>query len=220
MTTAVAARHHRIPFTRHHICADNAWVSSHAHAEPTRRTIDETDDRRLVPREVVAAARDGSRESMERLCVAIYPRLVGFYRYSGLTPSEADDLASDVVEDVITRLPTLRRSTAFDAWMWSIGRNRLKGWIRSNRRADRFEPITPSRSGPEERAIEADDHSRVRRALSMLSARDRELLWLRDVEGLTYAEIGGRLSATAGTIRVACHRARHRLKSAYKAEGE
>ncbi len=55
------------------------------------------------------------------------------------------------------------------------------------------------------------------RALDHLSDRDRQLLWLREVEGLSYDEIGGRLRATAGTVRVACHRARKRLEEAYRA---
>ena len=53
----------------------------------------------------------------------------------------------------------------------------------------------------------------------MITMKDRELLWLREVEGLSYEEIGGRLSAAAGTVRVACHRARKRLERAYLKEG-
>jgi len=220
MTAVAVSLDPRIPFTRDTLVADNARVSSHAHAEPAGRSADQARSRRLVSLEVVTAARDGDRNAMGRLCTTIYPRLVGFYRYSGLVPHEADDLASDVIEDVITSIATLRKPAAFDAWVWSIGRNRLKGWIRANRRIDRPEPITPAAAGPEERAIESDDHSRIRAALSMLSVRDRELLWLRDVEGLSYAEIGGRFGAAVGTIRVACHRARRRLEDAYMMEGD
>ena len=99
-----------------------------------------------------------------------------------------------------------------------IVRNRLKGWIRVNRRPRRYEPANATVAGPEERAIDADDHSRIKGALSMLTERDRELLWLREVEGLTYGEIGGRFGAATGTIRVACHRARKRLERAYQKE--
>ena len=95
----------------------------------------------------------------------------------------------------------------------------LFGSTSVNRRPDRYEPVTPAASGPEERAIDADDHSRIRGALTMLSVKDRELLWLREVEGLSYEEIGGRLSAATGTIRVACHRARKKLEQAYQEEG-
>jgi RNA polymerase sigma factor (sigma-70 family) len=51
--------------------------------------------------------------------------------------------------------------------------------------------------------------------MSQLSTRDRQLLWLREVEGLSYDDIGSRLGATVGTVRVACHRARQRLEEVY-----
>ena len=219
MTGIAIALDPTIPFTSRSWTADNARVGARAHSEPVGRPFDMNIEQRLVPLEVVVAARDGDRDSLGRLCTLIHPRLIGFYRYSGLTGDESADLAGDVVEDVITRLATLRSPNAFDAWMWSIGRNRLRGWIRTNRRPDRYEPATPAGSGPEEQAIDADDHSRIRDALTMLTMKDRELLWLREVEGLSYKEIGGRLSAATGTIRVACHRARKKLEQAYEEEG-
>jgi RNA polymerase sigma-70 factor (ECF subfamily) len=219
VTAVVIATDPLISLTSRPWAADNARVGARAHSEPVGRPFDITVEQRLVPLEVVVAARDGNQDSLGRLCTLINPRLIGFYRYSGLTSDESEDVAADVVEDVITRLATLRKPKAFDAWMWSIGRNRLKGWIRVNRRPDRYEPATPAASGPEEQAIDADDHSRIRGALTMLSVKDRELLWLREVEGLSYEEIGGRLSAATGTIRVACHRARKKLEQAYQEEG-
>ena len=66
--------------------------------------------------------------------------------------------------------------------------------------------------------MEGDEHRRIRLALENLSPKDRELLWLREVEGLEYDDIARRLGATAGTVRVACHRARRRLEAAYLAD--
>lgn len=189
-----------------------------ARSEPAGRVVPSGESRRLVAHEVVVAARNGSSTSLGQLCTAIHPRLIGFFRYSGLSMAEAEDLAGDVVEDVITGLSSLRNTDAFEAWMWSIGRNRLKGWIRTTRRPQRVSPPTPQSAGPEELALVADDHSRIREALSIISKRDRELLWLREVEGLSYAEIGGRLGSAAGTVRVACHRARRSLEEAYQEE--
>ena len=218
MTATSITADNTIPFTPRPFGADSAWVGTHAYSEPADRLSNVDDRELLVPLEVVNAAHHGDRDSLARLCTLIHPHLIGFYRYSGLTTDEAEDLSGDVVEDVITRLSSLRNTSAFDAWMWSIVRNRLKGWIRVNRRPRRYEPANATVAGPEERAIDADDHSRIKGALSMLTERDRELLWLREVEGLTYGEIGGRFGAATGTIRVACHRARKRLERAYQKE--
>ncbi|GAG79420.1 unnamed protein product, partial [marine sediment metagenome] len=59
-------------------------------------------------------------------------------------------VASDAIEDIITHLPRLRQPRSFDAWLWSIGRNRLRGWIRKNRRPAAVEPLTPEAPGPAE----------------------------------------------------------------------
>jgi RNA polymerase sigma-70 factor (ECF subfamily) len=68
---------------------------------------------------------------------------------------------------------------------------------------------------PEELSIEREEHRRILAALAQLSPRDRELLWLREVEGLDYGEIGGRIGSAIGTVRVAIHRARRRLEEIY-----
>ena len=207
-----------IPLSRGPDRAERSWMEARAHTESVGRIYTVQDERRLVPYEVVVAAHHGDARAVGQLCAKIHPRLIGFYRYSGLSVVESEDLTGDVIEGVITNLSSLRDLKSFDAWMWSIGRNHLKGWIRANRRPDRFSPPTPEAAGPEELAVAADDHSRIRSALSMLNMKDRELLWLREVEGLSYGDIGGRLGATAGTVRVACHRARKRLEKAYQEE--
>lgn len=218
MTAAVISDAAAISLSRGADPAERLWMGARAHSESVGRDYTTDGKRRLVPYEVVAAAHHGDARALGHLCAVIHPRLIGFFRYSGLSAVESEDLAGDVVEGVITNLSSLRDLKSFDAWMWSIGRNQLKGWIRTNRRPDRFSPPIPDAAGPEELAVTAADHSRIRSALSMLNKKDRELLWLREVEELSYGEIGGRIGAAAGTVRVACHRARKRLERAYQEE--
>ena len=103
-----------IPFTARPFGAEGTWVGSHAYSEPVDRSSDVDSRGSLVPLEVVNAAHNGDRDSLGRLCEIIHPRLIGFYRYSGLTAHEAEDLSGDVIEDVITRLSSLRKTKAFD----------------------------------------------------------------------------------------------------------
>ncbi|MDP8958030.1 MAG: sigma-70 family RNA polymerase sigma factor [Actinomycetota bacterium] len=154
--------------------------------------------------------------ALSKLLAAGYPRLLAFFRASGIGPSEADDLAADTLESLLRHLPALRRSASFEAWFWSIARTRLRSWIRKNRRPSRHEPISPGPLGPGELVELADEHARVRGALRRLPPRDRELLWLREVEDLSYEEIGGQFRMAPGAARVACHRARQRLEEAYR----
>lgn len=177
--------------------------------------------RRRVSRPVasppdVAAARAGDADAAGRVATAVFRRTLAFFRFSGAPPATAEDLAADTAEAVIGRLGDLRDPGAFDAWVWAIARTRLRAWIRKTRRPAALEPATVPDDGPEELAVLEEEHAALRRALRRLAPRDRELLWLREVEELSYAEIGGRLGASSGAVRVACMRARRRLERTYR----
>jgi RNA polymerase sigma-70 factor (ECF subfamily) len=164
----------------------------------------------------VAAARSGDHASIGALGSAAFRRTVAFYRYTGLSADVAEDLAADAVEAIIAKLPSLREVSRYDAWMWSIARNRLRDHWRHRRFAHLTEPVSVAPTGPEDLAILGEEHEQIRSAIRTLSLRDRELLWLREVMELDYRTIADRIGSTPATVRVACHRARHRLQKAYE----
>ncbi len=165
---------------------------------------------------VVAAARRGDHASIGAIGAAAFRRIVAFYRYTGVSVDTAEDLAADAVESIITKLPTLREASRYEAWMWTIARNRLRDHWRT-RKLVVFDPMTPALAGPEELVVLDEEHAEIRRALRTLSLRDRELLWFREVLDLEYRSIGERFDMSPATARVACHRARARLQKAYEA---
>lgn len=204
-----------------------AVAGSSASAAPVNIGLDATDEHRMtatsrreriVPTSVVTAARGGDDSALGQLGSASFRRLLAFYRYSGLAPYEAEDLAAETVAVVIGTLGRLRDEEAYDGWMWAIARNKLRGWLRRRRRRDPVEPLSPEAAGPEDSYLLSEEHEGIRLALASLSQRDRELLWLREVEGLSYEEIGGRLGSATGAVRVASHRARKRLEKAFRGE--
>lgn len=144
-----------------------------------------------------------------------HPRLVAFLRGVGMPPDLAAEIVSDTLESLIRGLPWLRDPVAFESWFWSVARNRMRTGIRRYRSARTPADAEVSPSSPEEAVLLAEEHVHIRAALGTLALRDRQLLWLREVEGLEYEEIGSRLGAATGTVRVACHRARRRLKEAF-----
>jgi RNA polymerase sigma-70 factor (ECF subfamily) len=166
---------------------------------------------------VIRLAITGEDQSLSEILRGGYPRLVGFYLGVGLGRHEAEELSAETCEAVVTRIDGLRAPEAFEAWFWSIARNRLRTLFR-RRRAARPTDAMVSPATPEEITMQGDEHRRIRIALDHLSPKDRELLWLREVEGLEYEDIAHRLGATPGTVRVACHRARRRLEAAYLAD--
>lgn len=162
----------------------------------------------------VEAAISGDTRAVGSILTIGYPKLVAFYRGMGIRWADAEELASEALEGMVRNLPRLREPAAFEGWFWTVARNRMRSRFRRSGRTERELEYAPV-DDPADLAARVDEHSAIRRALAELPARDREILWLREVEGLSHEEIGGRLSMATGATRVAALRARRRLEEAY-----
>ena len=158
------------------------------------------------------AARDGDQAALASILTKGLPRLVAFFRGQGLALADAEDVASDVCESLVRSIGRLRSPQAFEAWFWRIARSKFHDHLRRRHRPLPAPDLETSRVLPEEHALDQEDFRRVRFAFARLGPRDRELLWLREVEGLSHAEIGGRIFKREGSVRVAIHRARRRFQ--------
>lgn len=136
--------------------------------------------------------------------------------------------AEDVVQDAYVRaLASADQFRGGDqrAWLLSIVRN---GCYSSRRRqrvrqASEFDE-TVHRSGtdipsPEERAIDRDTSRRVRLAVERLTPDFREVIVLREFEGLSYKAIAEVVAAPVGTVMSRLSRARAQLQAALAEEG-
>ncbi len=163
----------------------------------------------------------GNPDAAEQIYRAMQPRLQAFLQYQGFDEATRQDLASEVSELVLTKIETLRKPVTFEAWFWTITRNRVHAWLRRKQRDSRnLERPPPDPTPPDEVYVTAEEHAAIRDALARLSDSDRHLLWLREVEGLSYRDISGRLNIAAGAVRVRSHRARQRLEAAFEKVAE
>ncbi|MEO8202077.1 MAG: sigma-70 family RNA polymerase sigma factor [Gemmatimonadota bacterium] len=136
-----------------------------------------------------------------------------------LTRNEHD--AEDVVQEAYVR--ALRYFDAFrgqnaKAWLLAIVRHTTY----TRRRRDRLSAITTEfndemhssardNSGPEAELDRAETLAELQSALGRLPPQFREVLVLRELEGLSYEEIGLIVRAPAGTVMSRLSRARARL---------
>ena len=165
----------------------------------------------------VKAAQNGDPTALEAVYRTMQPRLAAFLRYQVFSQTVQEDIAADVSETVLTKISTLRNSGTFEAWFWAITRNQIRAWLRAKRRdAQKNEPAEPEPATLDEIVIAKEEHSDIRLALSHLSDQDRHLLWMREIEGLSYKNIGTIVGVAPGTVRVRCHRARRKLEVAYE----
>ena len=66
--------------------------------------------------------------------------------------------------------------------------------------------------GPEHDAMMADLRGAIGRALATLSPRDKAVILMREMSGMSYEEMAGVLDVPLGTLKVTLHRARERMR--------
>lgn len=125
---------------------------------------------------------------------------------------------------MITALPTYQnQGRPFLAFVYGIAAHKVADAHRASAR-NRSEPVadvpdTPeSEAGPEQRAIQDELSGRMAQLLRVLPAKQREILLLRVVVGLSAEETAEAVGSTPGAVRVAQHRALARLRKTLSAE--
>jgi RNA polymerase sigma-70 factor (ECF subfamily) len=137
-----------------------------------------------------------------------------------LTRNEQD--AQDVTQEAYLRafrfFPSFRGGDA-RAWLLKIVRNTFYTWSHGNRPLqdaaefdENFFPPDSHPPNPEEIVLQSNSDSLVRKALEMLPANSREILILRELEGMSYKEIADITGIPIGTVMSSLSRARGRLR--------
>ena len=169
--------------------------------------------------EAVAGSRDALREVVEtiRPIVIRYVRArIGSGERSGLS---ADDVAQEVCLAAIQALPRYQdQGRPFLAFVYGIASHKVADAHRAAAR-NKSEPtdVVPEKfsldAGPEQLAMQSDSATRMKKLLAILPDKQREILNLRIVVGLSAEETAQAVGSTPGAVRVAQHRALARLKS-------
>jgi RNA polymerase sigma-70 factor, ECF subfamily len=162
-------------------------------------------------------------ESFEEV---VLPHLDAAYRLARwLMRNEPD--AEDVVQEASLRAFRYFRTFAGGngrAWFLSIVRNTCWGWRGHRVQAliDSFDEAKHSSarppSDPEALLLQTDDGALIERAMSTLPHRFRELLVLRELEGLSYRELADVMGVPMGTVMSSLSRARQAFRGALNNE--
>ncbi len=153
----------------------------------------------------LAAARAGDRGALERVLGRSRQNLRRYAEHH-CAVNDAEDAVQESLFIASRRLVDLRQLECFASWLFRIVKrecNRLKRGMRALNQ----EPITDDIAAVchlEGRGLARD----LAAALESLPAHYREIVLLRDLEGLTIAELAERLSLTRQATKARLHRAR------------
>jgi RNA polymerase sigma-70 factor (ECF subfamily) len=150
---------------------------------------------------------------------AVLPHLDAAYNLARwLTRNDAD--AADVAQEAFLRALKFFggfRGGDTRAWLLTIVRNASYTWLRRNRVNELATPFdeethTVESDDPEAILLEGADREVLRQALEALPAEFREVVVLRELEGLSYKKIAGIADVPVGTVMSRLARARKRLR--------
>ncbi|RPI55726.1 MAG: sigma-70 family RNA polymerase sigma factor [Acidobacteria bacterium] len=152
----------------------------------------------------------------------VLPHLDAGYRLARWLMRNEHD-AEDVVQEASLRafryFRTFRGGNG-RAWFLRIVRNTARGW-HGCRLPLPTEPFDEERHGsdrpasdPETLVLQTDDALLIEQAMRHLPARSRELLVLRELEGLSYRELADVMGIPVGTVMSSLWRARQEFRGA------
>jgi RNA polymerase sigma-70 factor (ECF subfamily) len=170
--------------------------------------------------ELLTQARNGRTESFAQLVDRHKDILVNYLtRLTGRT-ERAEDLAQEAFLRLYSAAGGYEERGQLRAYLFRIATNLLRSEERRSARWRRLRALFPSANGhsgfaaasQESRLLSAEIGSRVGSAIAQLPLRYRAPLVLREIEGLTYREIGSALDCREGTVKSRIHRGRLLLR--------
>lgn len=137
--------------------------------------------------------------------------------------AEADDIVQEAFARAYCRLAQFDPRYRLSTWLYRIVLNLCRDHLKSARRRERpaeVEVALAAADQPDQQLLAARRVARVRRAIATLRPAYREILALKDLAELSYAEIHDITGVPVTALKIRAIRAREKLRVALRAEEE
>lgn len=172
---------------------------------------------------LVRAVQRGEPGAMDDLIRATYTDVYALCRRLLGDPADAADATQEVFVRVVRSVLGFRGESSFGTWLHRVTTNvcmtmlRKRGDVRARGQSAGaldavFDEVAADERSTEDRVADADLARRTAVALTQLSEDAREVVVLRDVQGLSTKETAELLGLTEGAVKVRLHRAHTRLR--------
>jgi RNA polymerase sigma-70 factor, ECF subfamily len=173
--------------------------------------------------ELLAAARRGDLDAFETLVKLHERRIFGLaLRITG-NPEDARDAMQEAFLRLHRRLAQISSEAAIGPWLCTVTVNLCRDLARAKRRSRLVamekgaETRCDPSASPEQIAAAGERERQIQAALRTLPETEREALLLREMEGLSTAEVARALGSSETTVRSQISRARLRLRRLFAA---
>jgi len=162
---------------------------------------------------LIIRAQKGDEAAFEEILRGFESRALATARQLGATRADAEDIAQDAFVKLFRHIDSYRGGRKFTAYFYRIVVNATRDHLsRRGPQAPDIERHEPRRPGHGGGTADAERRELVREALMQLSDREREVVILKDLHGLSSWEVARVLGLNPITVRRHAMRARARLK--------
>lgn len=187
----------------------------------------------MTEEELIVRAQQGDENAFAQLLERHQSKVYGLtLRLTG-SPEDAMDLTQETFFNAWRGLPNFHADSKFSTWLYRLATNATIDFLRREKRRKGVSTVSLSAEEESDRALDIPDHrftpqseverkefqETIQRGLALLSDEHRQVLVLRELNGLSYAEIAQVLDLEEGTVKSRISRARLALRKILLADG-
>ena len=170
------------------------------------------------PDELLERASNGDPEALQALLRSVQPQIYRFGLKMCRHEEDAEDVLQDTLLTIARSVKDFKGASSLSTWLYAITRSICI----KRRRKSKFEPdghasveegvVSDPKPTPDAELSQKQTWSVVAAAIRALPVDQREVLMLRDVEGLSAKEVAEVVGQTEAAVKSRLHRARSSLR--------
>ncbi len=186
-------------------------------------------DGALDERELVRLAQNGTTAAFEELVRRHQHRVFAVVTRILRRREDVEDISQQVFMKAYVSIRRFDMRSAFSTWLYKIAVNECWDSLRkkkvrpliyqsdlSEEQVERLDSYANAERSPSSQGAQVEARDLVERLLSGLSDEDRDILLLKEVEGLSVTEIAEIYDLNVNTVKVRMFRARANMMEAYR----
>ena len=180
--------------------------------------------KQLSEKEIIERVLGGDVNAFEELVLRYEGTVYSLALRMVSNREDAADMTQEAFIKAYNSLPSFRGDSRFSSWLYRIASNVCLDFLRSKSRRPQSSltlggdddedvqlEIPDPAAGPEEQLIKKLSMQSLSEGLKLLPDNQRQILAMRELGGMSYAEIGAALSLEEGTVKSRIFRARKKL---------
>ncbi len=169
---------------------------------------------------LVLRAQKGDNDAFSELVSLYEKKVYNLTLRMTRNPEDALDLSQEIFIRIYKSLPLFKAQSTFSTWVYSIASNTCIDFTRKEAKRktlsideEEYFDIPDLKHQPEACAENNELRKQIAAGIDSLSSEHREVIVLRELNGLSYEEIADALDISCGTVKSRICRAREKLCS-------